>query len=292
MTQNNLRDVAVDVPLGIMTVISGVAGSGKSSLVSAVKQRLSGDYIDLAQTPVGINIRSTPATYLGILDHVRQLFGRANGVATGWFSYNGKGACPRCKGKGVTITNMAFMDPVVQTCELCHGQRYNETALSYTYQGKTIAEVLQLSVTAAHAFFSATPKIAQQLNDLDRVGLGYLTLAQPLTTLSGGELQRLKLAVELGKRGTVYLLDEPTAGLHLQDTDRLLKLFNELVTAGNSLIIIEHNLAVISQADWLIDVGPDAGRYGGQIMYSGTPQAAQSVPQSRTGVALKDWMTD
>lgn len=292
VTQNNLQDVAVDIPLGIMTVISGVAGSGKSSLVSAVKQRLSGDYIDLAQTPVGINIRSTPATYLGILDHVRQLFGRANGVATGWFSYNGKGACPRCKGKGVTITNMAFMDPVVQTCELCHGQRYNETALSYTYQGKTIAEVLQLSVTAAHAFFSATSKIAQQLNDLDRVGLGYLTLAQPLTTLSGGELQRLKLAVELGKRGTVYLLDEPTAGLHLQDTDRLLKLFNELVTTGNSLIIIEHNLAVISQADWLIDVGPDAGRYGGQIMYSGTPQAAQSVPQSRTGVALKDWMTD
>ena len=291
VTENNLHDVSLKVPLGVMTVISGVAGSGKSSLVTAVKRALkSTAYIDLAQTPVGLNIRSTPATYLGILDEVRRLFGQANGVAAGWFSYNGKGACPRCKGKGVTITNMAFMDPVVQVCELCHGQRYRQEALQYTYQGKTIAEVLQLSVKAASEFFRATPKIATKLANLDRVGLGYLTLIQPLTTLSGGELQRLKLAVELGKQGTVYLLDEPTAGLHLQDTERLLKLFNALVAAGNSLIIIEHNLAVISQADWLIDVGPDAGRYGGQIQYSGVPRLAVGVAQSRTGVALKQWI--
>lgn len=292
ITQNNLAHVNVDVPLGIMTVISGVAGSGKSSLVTAIKDQLTGDYIDLVQTPVGLNIRSTPATYLGVLDEVRQLFGKANHVAAGWFSYNGKGACPRCKGKGVTITNMAFMDPVVQTCELCHGQRYSAQALQYRYRGQTIAEVLQMSVTAAAAFFQTTPKVATKLANLDRVGLGYLTLDQPLTTLSGGELQRLKLAVELGKAGTVYLLDEPTAGLHLQDTARLLKLFNELVVAGNSLIIIEHNLAVISQADWLIDVGPDAGRYGGQIQYTGVPRLAMNVPDSRTGVALTAWFKD
>ncbi|MFC6290165.1 ATP-binding cassette domain-containing protein [Levilactobacillus angrenensis] len=293
VTQNNLKDVNVDVPLGVMTVISGVAGSGKSSLVTALKGQLKDDYIDLAQAPVGINIRSTPATYLGILDEIRKLFSNANDrVGTSLFSYNGKGACPRCKGKGVTITNMAFMDPVVQTCELCHGKRYSDEALQYTYQGKNIAEVLQLSVKVAKDFFADTPKLASQLGNLDRVGLGYLTLAQPLTTLSGGELQRLKLAVELGKRGTVYLLDEPTAGLHLQDTDRLLKLFNDLVAAGNSLIIIEHNLAVIGQADWLIDIGPDAGRYGGQIQYSGTPREAVKVDQSRTGVALRQWIAE
>ncbi|WP_258115381.1 excinuclease ABC subunit UvrA [Levilactobacillus yiduensis] len=291
VTQNNLKDVDVDVPLGVMTVISGVAGSGKSSLVTALKSQLKDDYIDLAQAPVGINIRSTPATYLGILDGIRKLFSDANHrVGTSLFSYNGKGACPRCKGKGVTITNMAFMDPVVQTCELCHGKRYSDEALQYTYQGKNIAEVLQLSVKMAKDFFADTPKLASQLNNLDRVGLGYLMLAQPLTTLSGGELQRLKLAVELGKQGTVYLLDEPTAGLHLKDTARLLKLFNELVAAGNSLIIIEHNLAVISQADWLIDVGPDAGRYGGQIQYSGVPRKSVDVADSRTGVALKQWI--
>lgn len=293
VTQNNLKAVDVTVPLGIMTVISGVAGSGKSSLVTALKGQLAGDYIDLAQTPIGINIRSTPATYLGILDEIRQLFSRANQrVGTSLFSYNGKGACPRCKGKGVTITNMAFMDPVVQTCELCHGQRYSETALQYQYQGKNIAEVLQLSVKQAMKFFQAVPKLATPLTNLDRVGLGYLTLAQPLTTLSGGERQRLKLAVELGKKGTIYLLDEPTAGLHLKDTARLLTLFNELVATGNSLIIIEHNLAVIGQADWLIDVGPDAGRYGGQIQYSGTPRKAINVAKSRTGVALKAWIAE
>ena len=292
LTQNNLKQVDVDIPLGVMTVISGVAGSGKSSLVTALKQHLTQDYIDLAQAPVGINIRSTPATYLGLLDGIRKLFSDVNGrVGTSLFSYNGKGACPRCKGKGVTITNMAFMDPVVQTCELCHGQRYSETALQYQYQGENIAEVLQLSVQAAAAFFADTPKVATALANLDRVGLGYLTLAQPLTTLSGGELQRLKLAVELGKKGTIYLLDEPTAGLHLQDTARLLKLFNELVAAGNSLIIIEHNLAVISQADWLIDVGPDAGQYGGHIQYAGVPRLAVNEVTSRTGVALKQWLT-
>lgn len=182
------------------------------------------------------------------------------------------------------------MDPVVQTCELCHGKRYSDEALKYYYKDKNIAEVLQLSVKDAVEFFSDTKKLSGKLRNLDRVGLGYLTLAQPLTTLSGGELQRLKLAVELGKKGTIYLLDEPTAGLHLKDTMLLIQLFNELVSAGNSLIIIEHNLSVIGQADWLIDVGPDAGRYGGKIQYSGIPKKSIDVPNSRTGVALKEWI--
>ncbi|MQS90268.1 ATP-binding cassette domain-containing protein [Companilactobacillus mishanensis] len=291
VSENNLKNVDVDIPLGIMTVISGVAGSGKSSLVTALKANLKGDYIDLAQAPVGINIRSTPATYLGLLDDIRKLFSDSNNrVGTSLFSYNGRGACPRCKGKGVTITNMAFMDPVVQTCELCHGKRYSDEALKYYYKDKNIAEVLQLSVKDAVEFFSDTEKLSGKLRNLDRVGLGYLTLAQPLTTLSGGELQRLKLAVELGKKGTIYLLDEPTAGLHLKDTMLLIQLFNELVSAGNSLIIIEHNLSVIGQADWLIDVGPDAGRYGGKIQYSGIPKKSIDVLNSRTGVALKEWI--
>ncbi|MDF1493173.1 excinuclease ABC subunit UvrA [Caproiciproducens sp. CPB-2] len=284
---NNLKDISVDIPLGILTVISGVAGSGKSSLVHAIKRQLQQDYIDLSQVPVGINIRSTPATYLNILDEIRRLFGLENHVSTGLFSYNGKGACPRCAGKGVTITNMAFMDPVVQICELCGGRRYNAEALSYRYREKNIAEVIGMPVSQARDFFSDRPEINKPLENLKKVGLGYLTLDQPMTTLSGGELQRLKLAFELGRKGTVYLLDEPTAGLHRQDTERLIVLFNQLVENGNTLIIIEHNLAVISQADWLIDLGPDAGRYGGRILYSGTPRGAMESKESKTGAAFR-----
>lgn len=286
---NNLKDVSVRIPKGVMTVLSGVAGSGKSSLVSAFRQQLDRngtEYVDLSQGPIGVNIRSTPATYLDILDSIRKLFGSANHVSTQLFSYNGKGACPRCKGKGVTITNMAFMDPVVQTCEVCGGQRYNPDVLHYRYHGKNIAEVLRLSVANADAFFAGEPQIATKLDNLRKVGLDYLSLDQPLTTLSGGELQRLKLAFELNKSGAVYLFDEPTAGLHLKDTAKLLDLFRQLVSKGNTLVVIEHNLAVVSQADWLIDVGPDAGRYGGEIMYEGTPAGSCSVPRSKTGQAL------
>lgn len=287
VTTHNLKDVSVKVPLGIETVISGVAGSGKSSLVDALRSKLTVPYIDLAQVAIGTNIRSTPVTYLNILDDIRKLFAKANGVGTSLFSYNGKGACPRCKGKGVTITNMAFMDPVVQECEMCHGKRYNDEALSYKYHGKDINEVLTMPIEAAIPFFTDVPEIHHKLMNMQKVGLDYLTLGQPLTTLSGGELQRLKLAVQLNKTGTVYLLDEPTAGLHMKDVAKLLTLFDELVNAGNTLIIVEHNLEVISQADWLIDVGPDAGIYGGQILFSGIPQAAQNEPASRTGAALK-----
>lgn len=287
VTTHNLKDVSVKVPLGIETVISGVAGSGKSSLVDALRSKLTVPYIDLAQGAIGTNIRSTPVTYLNILDDIRKLFAKANGVGTSLFSYNGKGACPRCKGKGVTITNMAFMDPVVQECEMCHGKRYNDEALSYKYHSKDINEVLTMPIEAAIPFFTDVAEIHHKLMNMQKVGLDYLTLGQPLTTLSGGELQRLKLAVQLNKTGTVYLLDEPTAGLHMKDVAKLLTLFDELVNAGNTLIIVEHNLEVISQADWLIDVGPDAGIYGGQILFSGIPQAAQNEPASRTGAALK-----
>nr|AJA34442.1 excinuclease ABC [Liquorilactobacillus uvarum DSM 19971] len=290
VTLHNLKGVNTDFPLGVMTVVSGVAGSGKSSLIAALKSSLKVNYIDLAQAPMGVNIRSTPATYLNILDYIRRLFGKANHVSTQLFSYNSKGACPRCKGKSVTITNMAFMDPVVQVCELCQGKRYNDEALQYLYHGKNIAEVLALPIKDAADFFDAIPVLKDKLTNLMRVGLAYLTLDQPLTTLSGGELQRLKLAFELDKKGQIYLLDEPTAGLHLQDTEKLIRLFNELVEQGNTVIIIEHNLDVVIAADWLIDVGPDAGIYGGQITFSGRPHDAPKAKGSRTGAALKEFL--
>lgn len=270
---NNLQNVSADFPLGVMTVVTGVAGSGKSSLVKSLKRSLHENYIDLTQTALTGNIRSTPVTYMEVLDLIRKRFGKANGVSTQYFTYNGKkGACPMCKGKGVTITNMAFMDPIVQECELCHGRRYNAKALSYKYHGKNIAEALAMSVEQACVFFKDDAEILPPLKNLAAVGLEYLGLDQPLSTLSGGELQRLKLAYQLNQHGQIYIFDEPTAGLHPKNTARLLQLFDRLIDAGNSLILIEHNLDVISQADYIIDVGPDAGIYGGQVLFEGTPK--------------------
>lgn len=289
VSTHNLRDVSVSLPLRVETVISGVAGAGKSSLIEALRTHLDGDYVDLRQSAITVNIRSTPATYLELLDPIRALFAAENHVAGSWFSYNGRGACPLCKGKGVTITNMAFMDPVVQECEQCHGRRYNDQALSYLYRGKNIAEVLTMAVDAALSVFADLPQIQAKLHNVERVGLGYLTLGQAMTTLSGGELQRLKLAGELNRVGSVYLLDEPTAGLHLSDVTRLVGLFDELVERGNTLVLVEHNLQVIAQADWLIDMGPGAGVYGGRVLFAGTPHDSLTVPESVTGKALADY---
>lgn len=288
VTSHNLKDVSTRIPQGVMTVISGPAGSGKSTLVQAFKQQVSDqDYIDLSQDSVGLNIRSTPATYLNILNPLRKLFSKANnGVSTQLFSYNGKGACPRCKGKGVMITEMAFMDPIVQECELCHGKRYSQEALQYTYHGKDISEVLNLSINDTLEFFKDVPDIYKKVSLLHQVGLGYLNLSQSMTTLSGGEVQRVKLAMELNHTGRIYFLDEPTAGLHLQDTQQLIDLFEGLVDKGNTLILIEHNLKLISRADWLVDMGPDAGKFGGQVCFEGHPKDSLNDKNSRTGAAL------
>lgn len=287
---NNLKDVTVAFPKGVMTVVTGAAGSGKSSLVAALKKRLAGSYIDLTQTALTGNIRSTPVTYMEILKTIRQRFAKSNGVSSQYFTYNGKkGACPLCKGKGVTITNMAFMDPIVQECELCHGKRYNQQALSYLYHGKNIAEVLGMTVQEACNFFAADQEILPPLQNLVRVGLEYLGLDQPLSTLSGGELQRLKLAYQLNQHGQTYIFDEPTAGLHPQNTARLLKLFDDLVAAGNTLVLIEHNLDVISQADYLIDIGPDAGIYGGRVLFAGPP-AEILKKETYTAKALRQYL--
>lgn len=293
LNNHNLKDVSVKIPTKVMTIVTGPAGSGKSTLVSAIKEKVNDqDYIDLTQDGVGINIRSTPATYLNILNTIRRLFGKTNNVSTQLFSYNGKGACPNCKGKGVVITEMVFMDPVVQTCEVCHGKRYNPEVLQYKYHDKDIAEVLDMPLSEIAVFFKDVPEILNKVSTLLKVGLGYLTLNQSMTTLSGGELQRVKLALELDHSGSIYFLDEPTTGLHLKNTEHLIKLFEDLVNKGNTLILIEHNLQMISKADWLIDMGPNAGKYGGEVCFTGTPEDSMKCKDSRTGVALKEYIDE
>ena len=235
VNSHNLKQVDAKLPKKVLTVVSGPAGSGKSTLVNAFKKQVSDqDYIDLSQDAVGINIRSTPATYLNILNPLRKLFADENKASIQLFSYNGKGACPRCKGKGVTITEMAFMDPVVQVCELCGGKRYSQEALQYSYHGKDISQVLNMSIDDTLEFFQDVPKIYKKVKLLEEVGLGYLSLSQSMTTLSGGEVQRVKLAMELDHTGSIYFLDEPTTGLHLNDTKRLIDLFESLVDKGNT----------------------------------------------------------
>ena len=268
---HNLRNVDVDIPLGIMTVVTGVAGSGKSTLISKVfaRQYESG-VVMVDQGPITATNRSTPASFLGFFDEIRKLLAQESGKEEGLFSFNSKGACPVCGGRGVIVTELAFMDPVVTECEACGGVRYNEEALACTYKGKNIVELLALTASQALEVFEDV-KIRKRLKVMQQVGLSYLTLGQPLSTLSGGERQRIKLAKNLGKKGSIIVMDEPTTGLHMSDIQNLLKLFDMIVSRGNTLVVIEHNLDVMKQADWIIDIGPDGGNCGGEVVFTGTP---------------------
>ncbi len=283
---NNLKDVSVDIPEGVLTVVTGVAGSGKSSLIQGALPLAYPDTVIIDQNLARGSSRSNTATYTGILDTVRKAFAKANGVEASLFSANSKGACPDCKGLGVIYTDLAHMDPVASVCETCEGKRFTDEVLQHKLRGRAISDVYEMSVTDAAAFF-VEPAIAKILVGLEDVGLGYLTLGQPLSTLSGGERQRLKLAAELGKSGNIYVLDEPTTGLHMHDVDTLIGLFDRLVDNGSTVIVIEHNLDVVSRADWVIDLGPGAGNAGGTVIFEGPPQKLLSAKGSLTGAALQ-----
>jgi len=269
-TVNNLKNVTVDIPTGVFTVVTGVAGSGKSSLINDVFLGRFPDAIDIDQSAVGASIRSNPATYTGLMDDIRRLFAKANGVNAGLFSFNSKGACPNCQGLGVLYTDLGFMDGFKSPCDVCHGRRFSEEVLGYQLRGKSIADVLELTAAEAVEFFTEK-KLRAILTAVNDVGLDYLRLGQPLSTLSGGECQRIKLATELHKTGTVYVLDEPTTGLHMSDIQHLLEMVDRLVNQGNSVVVIEHNLDVIKNADWIIDLGPEGGTKGGEVLFTGPP---------------------
>ncbi|MFJ3717808.1 ATP-binding cassette domain-containing protein [Streptomyces sp. NPDC090057] len=292
---NNLRDVDVDIPLGVLTVVTGVAGSGKSSLVHGSIPAGAG-VVSVDQTPIRGSRRSNPATYTGLLDPIRKAFAQANGVKPALFSANSEGACPTCNGAGVVYTDLAMMAGVATTCEECEGKRFEASVLEYRLGGRDISEVLAMSVSEAEEFFgdgeARTPAAHRVLTRLSDVGLGYLTLGQPLTTLSGGERQRLKLATHMGDKGGVYVLDEPTSGLHLADVEQLLGLLDRLVDAGKSVIVVEHHQAVMAHADWIIDLGPGAGHDGGRVVFEGTPADLITARSTLTGEHLAAYVGD
>jgi excinuclease UvrABC ATPase subunit len=287
-TTHNLRDVDVDIPLGVLVVLTGVAGSGKSSLVASIPA--GAGVVSVDQTPIRGSRRSNPATYTGLLDPIRKAFANANGVKPALFSANSEGACPTCNGAGVVYTDLAMMAGVATTCEECEGKRFQAGVLEYKLAGRDISEVFAMSVAEAEEFFGAgearTPAAHAILGRLADVGLGYLSLGQPLTTLSGGERQRLKLATRMAEKGGVYVLDEPTTGLHLADVEQLLGLLDRLVDSGKSVIVIEHHQAVMAHADWIIDLGPGAGHDGGRIVFEGTPADLVAARSTLTGEHL------
>ena len=286
---HNLHDVDVDIPLGVLVVMTGVAGSGKSSLIDGSVAGRDG-VVSIDQTPIRGSRRSNPATYTGLLDPIRKAFAKANGVKPALFSANSEGACPNCNGAGVIYTDLAMMADVATTCEECEGKRFQAEVLEYTFGGKDISEVLAMPVAEATEFFGAgeaeTPAAHEILHRLADVGLGYLSLGQPLPTLSGGERQRLKLATHMAEKGGVYVLDEPTSGLHLADVEQLLGLLDRLVDSGKSIIVIAHHQAVMAHADWIIDLGPGAGHVGGRIVFEGTPADLVAARSTLTGEHL------
>ncbi|MFD8959532.1 excinuclease ABC subunit UvrA [Streptomyces anulatus] len=292
-TSHNLRDVDVDIPLGVLTVITGVAGSGKSSLVHG-SIPAGENVISVDQSPIKGSRRSNPATYTGLLEPIRKAFAKANGVKPALFSANSEGACPTCNGAGVIFTDLGMMASVSSPCEDCEGKRFQASVLDYHLGGRDISEVLAMPVSEAEEFFgsgeAAIPAAHKILDRLVDVGLGYLSLGQPLTTLSGGERQRLKLATHMGDKGGVYVLDEPTTGLHLADVEQLLGLLDRLVESGKSVIVIEHHQAVMAHADWIIDLGPGAGHDGGQIVFEGTPADLVAARSTLTGEHLAEYV--
>ena len=290
---HNLRNVDVDVPLGVLCVVTGVAGSGKSSLIQGSVAGRDGVVV-IDQGAIKGSRRSNPATYTGLLDPIRKAFAKANGVKPGLFSPNSDGACPNCKGAGVVYTDLGIMATVESTCEVCEGKRFQAGVLEYDLGGRDISEVLAMPVAEAEAFFGAgdarIPAAHKILRRLADVGLGYVSLGQPLTTLSGGERQRLKLATHMGEKGGVYVLDEPTTGLHLADVEALLGLLDRLVDAGKSLLVVEHHQAVMAHADWIIDLGPGAGHDGGRIVFEGTPADLVADRTTLTGQHLAEYV--
>ncbi|MFF8439486.1 ATP-binding cassette domain-containing protein [Streptomyces californicus] len=292
-TSHNLRDVDVDIPLGVLTVITGVAGSGKSSLVHG-SIPAGENVISVDQSPIKGSRRSNPATYTGLLEPIRKAFAKANGVKPALFSANSEGACPTCNGAGVIFTDLGVMAGVSSPCEDCEGKRFQPAVLDYHFGGRDISEVLAMSVTEAETFFgsgdAALPAAHKILTRLVDVGLGYLSLGQPLTTLSGGERQRLELATHMADKGGVYVLDEPTTGLHLADVEQLLGLLDRLVDSGKSVIVIEHHQAVMAHADWIIDLGPGAGHDGGKIVFEGTPADLVAARSTLTGEHLAEYV--
>ncbi|MEI5992300.1 excinuclease ABC subunit A [Enterococcus termitis] len=284
---HNLKKIEVSIPRGALTVISGVAGSGKSTFLMELFLKQYPESIVIDQNLIGATSRSTPATYTGIMTDIRKVFADTNQVRVGLFSFNSEGACPLCKGKGEIFPDMVFADPIAITCEQCQGNRYNKEVLSkYLYEGKNIAEVLDMTISQATKFFEQTT-IKNKLNLLEEVGLGYLTLGQPVSTLSGGEKQRIKLASELHRMGNTYIMDEPSTGLHVTDVNKLLNLIQHMVQRGNTIVVAEHHLDIIAAADWIIDLGPGGGKNGGDIMFMGTPQEIIQSDLSITGSYLK-----